>query len=620
MAGWRLELADSHLLLAAVILLSWLPLTFLPQYYPNLAPLPDGGLSFCLWSDVPFHLSLANELTHTVPPQVPFAAGRGLSYHYGMDLLAALLNRGAGLSVIDLTVRFLPTFFLTLAALAIFCFSRAWLRSGRGAALTTFLVLFAEDFSFVPGLLVGHPAGGGLGCWSVDYFQVPSTFSLYNLNPIVPALGLLFGGLFCLHRYFRAGSFLPSCEGGARRGEEASPPAPPLPRKGEGGTTSRAWLGLSGFFFATALEYKVFPSVQVLASLGIAGLVYLARFRDLRLLKVLALSALLMLPLLWIMWRANEAGARHTLRFSPEYLAMMLRALGLADTEWGRKVNGLLMGGAVTKTGIAALLLIALPLYLLGSLGLRALAIPVLGKELGRPGPSTAFRFFLATLIAIGCVVSLTCTVIRADLPPQGQYNNVGWFYLLSKHLLWLFFVELLLRLGRPRTPGIRTAVLGAVVLLSLPSTIQFFRWFPTFVRVEEVPRHELELITFLNCRCAPGDVILEQRTTRAATTALTRCRIPLLTDLFTEGLIPGGEITRRAADRDAFWAGWDRAELRTDVLQRYRISYLVVEQATPLAVPSPGVRSGAAAVLPDPVFENEAFRVYKVPRQGSAE
>src|SRR5262249_39582916 len=149
------------------------------------------GMSFCHWADVPFHLSIANELTHAVPPQVPFAAGQELSYHYAMDLLAALLNRGAGLSVMDLTVRFLPTFFLTLAALSIFCFSRAWLGSGRGAALTTFLILLAEDFSFVPRLLVGRPAGGGIGCWSVDYFQVPSTFSLYNLNPIVPALALL---------------------------------------------------------------------------------------------------------------------------------------------------------------------------------------------------------------------------------------------------------------------------------------------------------------------------------------------------------------------------------------------------------------------------------------------
>jgi len=41
-------------------------------------------------SDVLFHIEIANELTHTVPPQAPLFAGHPLSYHYGMDLAVAM--------------------------------------------------------------------------------------------------------------------------------------------------------------------------------------------------------------------------------------------------------------------------------------------------------------------------------------------------------------------------------------------------------------------------------------------------------------------------------------------------------------------------------------------------
>src|SRR5262249_23850478 len=143
----------------------------------------------------------------------------------------------------DLTVRFLPALLLAMTVLAVFCLARAWLGSGRAAVLVAFLVLFGEDFSFIPGLL-GVPAG----VWSSDYFGVPTTYSLYWFNPMLPALGLLCGGLFCLHRYLRDGG--------------------------------RAWLGLTAFLLAVVVEYKVFVAAQVLAGLALTALVYLARFRD----------------------------------------------------------------------------------------------------------------------------------------------------------------------------------------------------------------------------------------------------------------------------------------------------------------------------------------------------
>jgi hypothetical protein len=583
MRGWRLVLDDSHLLLLGVVVIACLPLAFLPYYFRNMARLPDGGMSYCPWQDIPLHLSISNELTHTVPPQVPFAAGRGLSYHYAMDLPAALFSKIAGLNTLDLTVRFLPTFFLVLAALTLFCFSRAWLQSGRGAALTVFLVLLGEDFSFIPGWFIGRAHPLSSGWWSVDYFLMPTTFSLYSLNPILPALAVLFGGLFCLLKYFR-----------------------------EGG---RGWLVLACFQFAAALEYKVFPSVQLLMSLGLASLVYLARFRDLRLLKVTVLTSAMMLPLLWFMWRANENATRQVLRIYPDRIPASLRGLGWEATTWGRAVTDLLLGRGFSGTGLAALLLIVLPVYGIGSLGLRVLALPSLGKQLVCPTSSSSLRFVLAVFVTIGAMLSLTCTLVVADLPLEGQYNNATWFFVQSKHLMWFFVVELLLTLPALRTGFPRLAVAGLVVLLAVPSTVQFFRHMTKVLPIETVPAQEVELVNFLGCHCRSGEVILMHRDTRAPITSLVRCRLPLLPHLFISSFLPADELTRRNADCQAFWASFANAELRADVLDRYQVRYVVLEGGPGFG--SVGVslsqQTGAATVGPAPLFDNGVFRVYEV-------
>jgi hypothetical protein len=115
-----------------------------------------------------------------------------------MDLVVAMFANAAGLNTRDLTLRFVPTLFLALSMLSVFCFSRGWLGSGYFGALVVFLVFFGKDFSFVPGLLQGEK-----GDWSVKYFSVPTVFSLFYTNPMLPALGLLFAGLFCLQSYLR---------------------------------------------------------------------------------------------------------------------------------------------------------------------------------------------------------------------------------------------------------------------------------------------------------------------------------------------------------------------------------------------------------------------------------
>ena len=55
------------------------------------------------------------------------------------------------------------------------------------------LAVLGEDFSFIPGIL---QRSGVL--WNAQFFAAPTVYSLYFLNPMVAAHGLLFTSLLCL--------------------------------------------------------------------------------------------------------------------------------------------------------------------------------------------------------------------------------------------------------------------------------------------------------------------------------------------------------------------------------------------------------------------------------------
>ena len=218
----------SGVALAGVVALGIIVLAFLPFYYTNFTSRTDGTVRAYPVPDVVLHIALANELTHTIPPQAPHFSGHPLSYHYGMDVAVGMFANATRVNTRDLTLRFVPTLFLALSMLSVFCFSRNWLRSGYFGALVVLLVFFGEDFSFIPGLLRGENLD-----WSLRYFSVPpAVLPLFYTNPILPGLGLLFAGLFSLQRYL----------------EE---------RNG-------AWLFLTSLLFVALIEVKIFTAAQIM--------------------------------------------------------------------------------------------------------------------------------------------------------------------------------------------------------------------------------------------------------------------------------------------------------------------------------------------------------------------
>ena len=574
--GEKLSRDRSVFVFAGVIALGIVVLAYLPFYYTNLTLRSDGTMRAYPVPDVVLHIAIANELTHTVPPQAPHFSGHPLSYHYGMDLCVAMFANATRINTRDLTLRFVPTLFLALTMLSVFCFSRSWLRSGYFAALVVFLVFFGEDFSFLPGLLRGENVD-----WSLRYFSVPpAVLPLFYTNPILPGLGFLFAGLLCLERYLQE-------------------------RKG-------AWLFLTALVFVALIEVKIFTAAQIMCSLGVAAVLYLLAYRNSALFKVAACTAAGSTLLVWPVLLKNKSEADVVMKFEPGlYVSQAMEAIGIRD-----RLNGWL-----------AFVTLALPIYLVGTLGLRVIGVPTILNAVFRPNPKSALRFILALFVVIGLLIALMFSIT-----PEGwtfRYNPVsGTFLVQSKYVAWLFAVEVLQTVyrwavGRGVYSSVAAAAIASIAIaLSVPAAAQHFSfwrnpdrlfrtWKPFGKHLRSYDTETLAVTDFLTKDAQPGDVVLSGDEMLAPILSLTNCRVP--SGLFAQAAVTRSDHTHRESAIKLFWKEWQLGNVQPDLLREAGVRYIVVRKGSeslPATIP---------AIISN-VFENSEFAVFKVDPQRLSE
>jgi hypothetical protein len=520
----------SWLVLVGIAALGITILALLPQYYTNLIPRSDGTMQVYPVDDVFLHLAIANELTHTIPPQTPAFAGHPLTYHYGMDLVVAMFATLTHLNTRDLTLRFSSTFFLLLSMLSVFCFARRQLSSNYFACLIVFLVFFGEDFSFIPGLLQKERID-----WSVIYFQEPTVFSLFYINPMLPALGLLFAGLFCLSFYLR--------------------------------DRNSVWLVLSALLIVALLEVKVFTALQLMLSLGLVSCIYFARFRDTRLFYLAVLTALLSLPLVLGVFWGNKAGADIIMTAKPwPYVTLATKQLGLAGLShhW------------------LSFFVLAAPIYFLGCFGLRIVGFARIASSTFWPKRDFGLECLLGFFILLGAGLTMTLRIVPAGLAEA--FNNSGWFLVQSKYLAWIFAVAALqdfyrrfvARGARPMVAG--TFVALVAVTLSAPATAYHFAFQykkPPIPDVRSYDAETVRIMDFLTRASKPGDVVLLGRDLMGPVCALTRCRVPI--GYFSTAQVSSRDFKMRSQQQSRFWEQWRSGKPGDGYLRATGVRYVVV-------------------------------------------
>jgi ABC-type multidrug transport system fused ATPase/permease subunit len=545
----------THALLLLVLCAAWLPFYFIPFYYQNLAWTHRGGLTYAVTADFLLHTSVAAELTHTFPAQVPFMAGERLSYHIGMDLVAVVLNRYGGVSIADLVARFCPTLFVTVDVLAVFCLARRFLGSGGAGVAAAFLAVLGDDLSFIPDAL-RHSRG----IWCAHSFQAPTVFSLYFVNPMAMAHGLLFASLFCLHRSLEDRRW--------------------------------GWIAAAALCSAALIQTKVFVFVLLVLALGVVLVVGLVAFRRPAFLAQLAGMCLAALPLALYLFVANQGAGRFTWSFSSGLREYVKPAF--LEANW-----------RFLETYPA----VGLVVYLALTYGFRVLGLRALVRALA-PSREHLGPFLLAVFVVLGPLLSLTTSVAPRDAPHY--YNNAIWFLVASKYVCTLFAVGALVWLWR-RTRRVGRAVIALLVAVaSLPATVQYVVAASRRYEVLELSPSIMATIGFLNREARAGQVAVSPFD--APLLAVTGIRVPFF-PVFADSFAAGEVIATRRQDLATFWNAWEKGEVREDLVARSRTDWIVSLRRSVPGSLSERDRIALRTLRLERVYANQDFVVHRVAR-----
>ncbi len=399
--------------------------------YRNMRLRPDGSLRVNLhYYDGFIRNATIREVAHSVPPEMPFAAGRAYGYHYGMDLFVSLFHRYLGLGVPDLVHRLtLPALFLFLLASA-FAFGRELAGSDRAAALMAALAVFGSGgLTWAAGLFPGVPVGGNV--FRSFYF-----FDLAGINSLLPALGLLFSGWLCLSRALK--------------------------------TQSAGWAAAAALLLGSLLEFKIFLFAPVVGALVLAGAIARLRYGERVLLRTALGTAALSAALLASALLAGRGGMAY--RFRIVFTDWFLEALKeIKIDRWTTAWKNIFYDGGAAA-GDFLLGLVVLVVFLLGTLGASLLVLPAFVRSALPPRRGAEIRLVLVLFVALSAGAFFFFGVFLGGIPRQ----------ILNIYNYYAALAVLLLVLGEKaaeiaRRPGRLARAVPVLVLgLSLPTTVWF--------------------------------------------------------------------------------------------------------------------------------------------------
>jgi hypothetical protein len=127
-------------------------------------------------------------------------------------------------------------------------------------------------------------------------------------------------------------------------------------------------------------------------------------------------------------------------------------------------------------------------------------------------------------------------------------------------------------------------------------------------------------MIDFFTAKATEGKVVFSRQPLAVPLLALTRCRVPLESNVFLHSFASASELSVRSQDIEDFWKGLEAGRIRDDVLEKYGADYVLAEKqdgAELILHRSAGAGDAAFFGLRSgrPVFENDRFRVYEVSR-----
>lgn len=393
-----------------------------------------------------FHLGIINVLRGMFPPIYPYASGVDFShYHLNMHLEIELFNSIFSIDTLKLTFFYFPLLYFLLLVFLPYIFIRKY---GGVAVLgvTTGILMFGSDFSFIPGLL---------GIFPSDYpwtaFFTPTIWSLFTLNGYLPALFVMFMCVFYLRKYYEDGRLLH--------------------------LLIFALLGYSAYGFKSSMG----PHIMGAAFLtGIASVVLMKDKKKGKILCVFSALTIFAIAFDAILFKGNAGN--NILSIDPfNRFKDSLTKLGFFNLPW-------------------LLYFLFFPIYILITFGVRALGFYIL-KDVFKVKNFDSVVVFLIIFIVSGFLLSEFIYLGS----PSYRINNAVWFSVQSLMAAWLLLSYFLLSLRNNKKK--LWGLLIVIILLSAPATVQFLtlrydnKYYP-------IGPNEMEIVNYLQTT-QPRSVIL---------------------------------------------------------------------------------------------------------------
>jgi hypothetical protein len=542
---------------------------------------PDGTIAVRMhYYDGFIRNAVIGELSHSVPPQMPFAAGVPLGYHYGMDLFVSLFVRYLGLGVFDLVHRFSAVFFWGIFFFAVFLFTRTFYDSVRTGVWAAVLVVFGGGgWTWVATVARGTPLGG-------NPFYALYIFDGLGVNSLVPAFALAFGGLTALTCYLRERTV--------------------------------SALVLSAGLLAAAVEFKIFLGPPLLGAFLVTGIAAGIIRKDWAIFRA---GAAFLAGLLPLAGAALASGGGPAYRYALRFIDWPGRVLADLRLEtWADLWTGAISGGGLTVGGVAVVLA-AVGLTFLGAFGPSVAAIPRLVRDFFA-GPKDAPRFFVSGLTA-ACIFYFYVFEVRLGSLDRTILNVYVFYFGLV--LLLIAAADVFRRIAENRSRILGFALGALAVGLTLPNAVLFLGQKTGSPETRVFSAVYLEASRWLS-RNIPKDAVILQPSDIRHLCYFADRRVVLddSVNSYLDFHLTREEIGRRRDGINRFFGDPKR---RADILESYGVTFVLRSNDRPFPEESserifldpkdPTERSAAVprATSLTRVFGNEGFTVYRVDR-----
>lgn len=280
--------------------------------------------------DAIWHLSLINQLKQNIPPNNPIFSGTILSnYHWGFDLIVALISKITQLSPSIIYFQIFPIIFAILLGFLSYNFARLVTQNHFLSLIFVFLNYFASSFGWIVTLIKSGQIGGESMFWSM---QSASTLlnPPYALSLIVLLLGLT---LWFQHK----------------------------------DSKSILWSLITGFIFSLLCLIKVYSAILIGLSLGIYFLIKYLKTKKISQYNLFVCGFFGIFSL-FILFKLGVVGGNSLLEFKPFWFTQSM-VESIDKFYWPK-----LASYRYNQTNILIKLFIELLLlliFLVGNLGVR---------------------------------------------------------------------------------------------------------------------------------------------------------------------------------------------------------------------------------------------------------